>query len=91
MGIEGEESMKIRIQVQIMLFGISVLIAPAPVRAVCNKPDYEHANKEVARCWYTQKDLMRSYQNDPGRYQEMGNDGTVCFYCGCDVTEHTEE
>ena len=83
--------MKIRIQIQIILFGIFALMAPAPVHAVCNKPDYEHANKEVARCWYTQKDLTRIYQKDTERHREMGIDGSVCFYCGCDVTEHTEE
>jgi hypothetical protein len=91
MGIERGENMKIAIKIQIMLFGMFILIAPVPVRAVCNMPDYEHANKEVARCWYTQKDLTRIHQKDTERHKEMGIDGTVCFYCGCDLEEHTPE
>lgn len=91
MEIERGASMKIRILIQIMLSGILFLGAPALVHAVCNKPDYEHANKEVARCWYTQRDLTRIHQNNAERHKEMGIDGSVCFYCGCDLTEHTEE
>lgn len=75
-----------------ILLGVGMLcVFMAPIHAVCNKQLNEHKDKKIANCWYSQKDLERIRQKDAERYKQMGISENTCFYCGCDVAEHTEE
>lgn len=82
--------MKLKIRISILLIAILITTPLDLIHAVCTHKDNEHVDKSVARCWYTQKDLNRIYANNPERNKEMKNDGTVCFFCGCDLKDHTE-
>ena len=88
--VEGEK-MKIRRQIQIIVVSVFILCGSGLIYAVCNKHDNQHKDQKTVRCWYTQKDLARIRQKDTERYKEMGVAENACFYCGCELDQHTQE
>ena len=58
--------------------------------SICTRPDHKHVDKHVARCQYTQKDLYESLRKNKDRHEVAGREN-ACLYCGCPVSEHTEQ
>lgn len=85
------ERMKIRVLVQTIVICVIVGSLSGLIYGVCNNRDNQHKDQKTVRCWYTQKDLARIRQKDSERYKEMGLAENACFYCGCELQEHTQE
>lgn len=84
--------MKLWVKIQMVVLGVMILgVYRAPVMAVCNNTDNGHKDKKIHSCLYSQKDLARIRAKDKDRHKMLKVRKRECFYCGCQVSEHSKE
>lgn len=77
--------MKKKQRLFLLLGSLCALIVIRYVHTTCNQTDKQHEDKNVVRCFYSQKDLRKMSKKNSHRNTHN------CPFCGCQTSRHTEQ